>query len=213
CLTGWGILAYLIAWAVIPEEDPARGRHLVPAAERTGRNSRIGLAVVAAVGVLHVIGAILGIVSTALIGLGLFPARIFGLSHRGFVPGEAFLGLVLLIGGLLWLFRRHLPWAPAADTGAGTGSWAGQWFPGPSPSGVAAPPGRSSVGPVAGPPVAASSPPAGARPRHRPCAAPSSGTGAPPSASPPWRCCSCRRPPPPPSPGWTGRRATGTPPR
>ncbi|HTC81615.1 MAG TPA: PspC domain-containing protein, partial [Acidimicrobiia bacterium] len=66
CLTGWGILAYLIAWAVIPEEDPARGRHLVPAAERTGRNSRIGLAVVAAVGVLHVIGAILGIVSTAL---------------------------------------------------------------------------------------------------------------------------------------------------
>src|SRR5207302_2910031 len=58
CLTGWGILAYLIAWAVIPEEDPARGRHLVPAAERTGRNIRIGLAVVAAVGVLHVIGAI-----------------------------------------------------------------------------------------------------------------------------------------------------------
>ncbi|MDQ1502666.1 MAG: hypothetical protein QOD57_393, partial [Actinomycetota bacterium] len=89
CLTGWGVLAYLIAWAVIPEEDPARGRYLVPAPERTARHLRIGLVVVAVLGVLHVVGAILGVLSTALIGLGLFPARIFGLSHRGFMPGEA----------------------------------------------------------------------------------------------------------------------------
>ena len=32
-LTGWAILAYLIAWAVIPEEDEAAGRTLGPAPE------------------------------------------------------------------------------------------------------------------------------------------------------------------------------------
>ena len=150
CLTGWGILAYLIAWVVIPEEDPARGRYLVPAPERTGRHLRIGLTVVAALGVLHVVGAILGVVSSALIGLGLFPVRIFGVSHRGFVPGEAFLGLLLLIGGLLLLFRRHLPWAAATDAGAGPGARGGQWFSGPSgwgPSGSEAPPAPRGSGP------------------------------------------------------------------
>src|SRR5919201_504176 len=30
-LAGWPILAYLFAWLVIPEEDPAAGRPLVPA--------------------------------------------------------------------------------------------------------------------------------------------------------------------------------------
>ncbi|HEV7536709.1 MAG TPA: PspC domain-containing protein, partial [Acidimicrobiia bacterium] len=123
CLTGWGILAYLIAWAVIPEEDPARGRSLVAAPERTAKHFRIGLAVIAGLGVLHVVGAILGVISSALIGLGLFPARIFGLSHRGFMPREALLGLFLLIGGCLLLFRRHLPWAPAGEAGAGLGRW------------------------------------------------------------------------------------------
>src|SRR5438105_5895455 len=139
CLTGWGILAYLVAWAVIPEEDPARGRYLLAAPERTGRNLRIGLTVLAVLGVLHVVGSILGVVSSALIGLGLFPARIFGLSHRGFMPGEALLGLFLLIGGCLLLFRRHLPWAPAGDTGPGLGGWfshpSGGWSPDPSGAG------------------------------------------------------------------------------
>ncbi|HEY0399415.1 MAG TPA: PspC domain-containing protein, partial [Acidimicrobiia bacterium] len=143
CLTGWGVLAYLIAWAVIPEEDPARGRYLVPAPERTARHLRIGLVVVAVLGVLHVVGAILGVLSTALIGLGLFPARIFGLSHRGFMPGEALLGLVLLIGGCLLLFRRHLPWLPAAD-GTSTGAWFSDRFgatgPAPGPAGSASSP-------------------------------------------------------------------------
>jgi phage shock protein PspC (stress-responsive transcriptional regulator) len=144
CLTGWGVLAYLIAWAVIPEEDPARGRYLVPAPERTARHLRIGLVVVAVLGVLHVVGAILGVLSTALIGLGLFPARIFGLSHRGFMPGEALLGLVLLIGGCLLLFRRHLPWLPAAD-GTSTGAWFSDRFgaTGPASSG----PGGSASSP------------------------------------------------------------------
>jgi hypothetical protein len=132
CLTGWGVLAYLIAWAVIPEEDPARGRYLVPAPERTARHLRIGLAVVAVLGVLHVVGAILGVLSSALIGLGLFPARIFGLSHRGFMPGEALLGLFLLVGGCLLLFRRHLPWMPATD-GSSTGAWFSDRFGGPGP--------------------------------------------------------------------------------
>jgi len=151
CLTGWGILAYLIAWAVIPEEDPALGRSLVPAPERTAKRLRIGLAVLAGLGVLHVVGAILGVVSSALIGLGLFPARLFGLSHRGFMPGEALLGLFLLVGGLLLVFRRHLPWAPAADTGSGAA-----WIPfgGASATPGAAPPGAAS--PIGDAPGAAS---------------------------------------------------------
>jgi phage shock protein PspC (stress-responsive transcriptional regulator) len=163
CLTGWGILAYLIAWAVIPEEDPARGRYLVPAPEPTGKHLRIGLAVVAALGILRVVGGILGIVSSALVGLGFFPFRVFGLHHRGFAPGEAFVGLLLLIGGLLLLFRRHLPWAPAADGAGGPGAWGGQWFSGPSGTVGAG----ASVGPDAAPPppsAAPSSPPAPASP-------------------------------------------------
>jgi len=168
CLTGWGILAYLIAWAVIPEEDPALGRHLVAAPERTSKRLRIGLAVVAVLGVLHVVGAILGVVSSALIGLGLFPARSFGLAHRGFVPGKALLGLFLLIGGCLLLFRRHLPWAPATDSGAGAG-----WGAPPPAAGSMAlatvAPGRGGAGATAGgyipppPPSPSATPGFGAR--------------------------------------------------
>jgi phage shock protein PspC (stress-responsive transcriptional regulator) len=125
-LTGWGILAYLIAWAIIPEEDPARGRYLVPAPERTVKHIRIVLTVIGVVGVLHVAGVILGILSAALIGIGLFPAHIFGLNHDGgFQPGEAMLGLLLLIGGVLLVFRHHLPWMPTPDTGPGAGSDSG----------------------------------------------------------------------------------------
>jgi phage shock protein PspC (stress-responsive transcriptional regulator) len=131
-LTGWGVLAYLIAWAIIPEEDPARGRYLVPAPERTARHIRIVLTVIGVVGVLHVVGAILGVLSAALIGIGLFPAHIFGLNHGGgFQPGEALLGLLLLIGGMLLVFRHHLPWMPTPDTGPGSG---------PAPAGPKPPP-------------------------------------------------------------------------
>ena len=137
CLTGWGILAYLIAWAVIPEEDPNKSRYLMPAPEPTGKYLRIGLLVVSGIGVLQVLGAILGIVSSALIGIGLFPARIFGVGHdTGFDGGEALLGLLLLIGGLLLVFRRHLPWLPTFDGGPGTGG--GTWAPPtPPPPGTA----------------------------------------------------------------------------
>jgi phage shock protein PspC (stress-responsive transcriptional regulator) len=121
-LTGWGILAYLIAWAIIPEEDPARGRYLVRAPERTAKHIRIVLTVIGVVGVLQAVGAILGVLSAALIGIGLFPAHIFGLNHDGgFQPGEALLGLLLLIGGMLLVFRHHLPWMPTPDTGPGSG--------------------------------------------------------------------------------------------
>lgn len=157
CLTGWGILAYLIAWAVIPEEDPARGRHLTPAPEPTGKRLRIGLAVVAGLGVLQVLGSILGVVSSALIGLGLLPARIFGIAgHDGFEAGEAMLGLLLLIGGLLLVFRHQLPWMPSPDTGSGTGSGpspAGSWTPTTPPSTTAPAviaPGRGGAGATAG---------------------------------------------------------------
>src|SRR5687767_13983220 len=52
--TGWGILVYLIARAIIPEEDEAVGRTVGPAAEPVGRRLRIGLAIVAGLGVLQV---------------------------------------------------------------------------------------------------------------------------------------------------------------
>jgi phage shock protein PspC (stress-responsive transcriptional regulator) len=141
-LTGWGILAYLIAWAIIPEEDPARGRYLVRAPERTAKHIRIVLTVIGVVGVLHVVGAILGILSAALIGIGLFPAHIFGLNHDGgFQPGEALLGLLLLIGGMLLVFRHHLPWMPTPDTGPGSGSTPGSPTPPSSSMALAITPG------------------------------------------------------------------------
>jgi phage shock protein PspC (stress-responsive transcriptional regulator) len=170
CLSGWGILVYLMAWAIIPEEDPATGRYLVPAPERTARHVRIGLAVVAALGVLHVVGAVLGILSSALIGLGLFPARLFGLSHRGFMPGEALLGLLLLVGGLVLVFRRHLPWI-AADAGPAP-TPAAAWFsshpggPATAAADTGAPPAAGPAGPTGatpGPPAAVAGSAFGAR--------------------------------------------------
>jgi phage shock protein PspC (stress-responsive transcriptional regulator) len=150
-LTGWGILAYVIAWAVVPEEDPARSRVLAPAPEPTAKYIRIGVTVLGALGVLHVIGAILGIVGAAIFGIGLLPVHILGFGrHDGFEAGEALLGLFLLLGGSLLLFRRHLPWKPAADGGAGWGAWM-------SGSGPAGGPGS---GPAGGP----SSDPAGGYP-------------------------------------------------
>ncbi|HZQ78916.1 MAG TPA: PspC domain-containing protein [Acidimicrobiia bacterium] len=181
CLTGWGILLYLVAWAVIPEEDPSRGRVMMPAPERTGKHLRIGLAVLAGLGVLHVIGAVLGVLSSALIGLGLFPARVFGLGHRRFVPGEAFLGLVLLVGGFLLLFRRHLPWVPA--DGPGTGPWPGTGSGGAPPAGPAS--GDPASGGPAGPtgPAAFAGPsaagPGGAAPSWGPAAGGPAATPAP----------------------------------
>ena len=138
CLTGWGILVYLIAWAVIPKEDPASGRYLVPAPEPTAKYIRVGLVVAGAVGVLHVVGAVLGILSMVLIGLATIPAHMLGLSReRGFDAGEAMLGLLLLVGGCVLLFRRHLPWKPAADSGPGGGpaSWS-RWTAGPGATGA-----------------------------------------------------------------------------
>src|SRR5687768_17326604 len=161
CLTGWGILAYLIAWAVIPEESPDKGRYLMAAPESTGKYLRIGLLVAGGLGVLQVLGAILGIISSALIGIGLFPARIFGIGHdTGFDGGEALLGLLLLIGGLLLVFRRHLPWLPTLDggpPGTGGGSWSP---PAPPPPGMAlatVSPGGAGAGGTAGPPAPPSS--------------------------------------------------------
>ena len=135
CLTGWGILAYLIAWAVIPEEDPAKNRYLMPAPESTGKYLRIGMLVVAGLGVLHVLGAVLGVVSSALIGLGLFPAHLFGIADNdGFEAGEGVLGLMLLIGGLLLVFRHQLPWVAAPGTGPGnSGAPGGSWAPPSTP--------------------------------------------------------------------------------
>jgi hypothetical protein len=126
-LTGWGILCYLVAWVVIPEEDPGKGRSLVPAPEGTAKNIRIGLSIAAGLGVLQVIGSVLGVISAAIFGIGLLPFHILGLGDDpGFEAGEAMLGLLLLIGGGLLLFRRHRPWMPgSSDSGTGSGSGSG----------------------------------------------------------------------------------------
>jgi phage shock protein PspC (stress-responsive transcriptional regulator) len=142
CLTGWGILAYLIAWAVIPDENPDKGRYLMPAPEPTGKYLRIGLMIAGGLGVLQVLGAVLGIISSAIFGIGLLPFRFLGFGHdTGFDDGEALLGLLLLIGGLLLVFRRHLPWLPTLDGGSGAGSGpgaGGSWAPPtPPPTGMA----------------------------------------------------------------------------
>jgi phage shock protein PspC (stress-responsive transcriptional regulator) len=168
CLTGWGILAYLIAWAVIPEENPDKGRYLMPAPEPTAKYLRIGLMIAGGLGVLQVLGAVLGIVSSAILGIGLLPLHVLGIGHdSGLEGGEALLGLLLLIGGLLLVFRRHLPWMPTFDGGPGSGAAPGtgaSWAPpAPSPSGMALAtwrPGAAGAGAGAGAAGGAYGPPA-----------------------------------------------------
>ncbi|MGH8974564.1 MAG: PspC domain-containing protein, partial [Acidimicrobiia bacterium] len=112
-LTGWAILLYLIAWVVLPEEDPEAGRPLEPAPEDTARILRIGIAVIAGLGALQVAGIVAGIAFAVLGTIGaLFHPFIdpfagdFGGYNPDF-PVRGFAGLLLLAGGGLFLLRRR----------------------------------------------------------------------------------------------------------
>jgi phage shock protein PspC (stress-responsive transcriptional regulator) len=111
--TGWGILIYLIAWAVMPEEDAVEGRTLGPAPEPVGRRLRIGLAIVAGLGALQVAGTLAAIAFATLGTVGaIFDPFInpFAGDFGGFNPDfpvRGMFGLILLFGGGLFLLRRR----------------------------------------------------------------------------------------------------------
>ena len=129
-LTGWAILAYLVAWVVLPEEDEAAGRQLEPASEDTARLLRIGLAVIAGLGALQIAGIVAG-VAFAVLGTidALFHPFIdpFAGNYGGYNPDfpvRGMLGLLLLVGGGVFLLRRRNREdvaAPAASSGGAGG--------------------------------------------------------------------------------------------
>ena len=147
--TGWGILAYLVAWIVVPAEDPATGRVLAPAPEGTARFIKIGLAVAGGLGALDVVGGLIGLTVGS---LGLLGGPDFGWGRHGhdldIGPG-GLLGLALVVWGAVVLLRRR---------GAGEVAAAGTPPP-PAPSTSRALP--PAPGAVAGPAPRPAAPPSG----------------------------------------------------
>ena len=139
-LTGWLILAYFLAWVLIPEEDAEAGRPLTPASEDAARLLRIGLAVVAGLGALQIAGIVAAFAFAVLGTIGaLFRPFIdpFAGNYGGFNPDfpvRGLAGLVLLVGGGLFLLRhRRGESEPRADTGSWSGG--GGFTPPPPPGG------------------------------------------------------------------------------
>jgi phage shock protein PspC (stress-responsive transcriptional regulator) len=91
-LTGVGVLAYVALALVLPVEDPAAGRPLLPAPADTARWLRVALLVVPILSLLGLVGGWRGP-----FGFGLWPAK-----------GAGF-GLLLVAVGVLviWLRRRN----------------------------------------------------------------------------------------------------------
>jgi phage shock protein C len=91
-LTGVGVLAYVVLALVLPVEDPAAGRRLLPAPSDTARWLRVALLVVPILSLLGLVGGWRGP-----FGFGLWPAH-----------GAGF-GLLLVAVGVLviWLRRRN----------------------------------------------------------------------------------------------------------
>ena len=110
-LTGVGVLAYLVLALVLPVEDPAAGRPLVPAPADTARWLRVALLVVPILSLLGLVGGWRGP-----FGFGLWPGQ-----------GAGF-GLLLVGVGVLviWLRRRNERpevEAPGAPTPAPPAPW------------------------------------------------------------------------------------------
>ena len=110
-LTGVGVLAYVVLALVLPVEDPAAGRPLLPAPSDTARWLRVALLVVPILSLLGFVGGWRGP-----FGFGLWPAQ-----------GAGF-GLLLVAVGVLviWLRRRNDRLAlesPEAVATAPTASW------------------------------------------------------------------------------------------
>jgi hypothetical protein len=114
-LTGVGAIAYVVAWIVVPEEDPAAGKVIRPASPSLARGIRIGLAVLGVLGGMRLLGGLW-------FPFGWWDDRPFGWHGPG-VGG--LLGLSLLAAGLAVLLRRR-PWDNVAAASP--------------PGGVAAPP-------------------------------------------------------------------------
>jgi len=149
-LSGFGVLAYLVLWMVVPREDSSAGRLLVPAPPDTARWLRLGL----------LVGGLVGLVSFAWRwSFGWFdPFPWHGPAGRG--PG-LFVGLLLVaIGvGVIWFRRREEVRASRWRDGR-SGVGAADAMPDTFQS-VTAPPASSSPGaPPAGPATTGTSPPA-----------------------------------------------------
>jgi phage shock protein PspC (stress-responsive transcriptional regulator) len=149
-LAGWPILAYLFAWLVIPEEDPAAGRPLVPAPESTARVIRIVLAVIAGLGAIQVAGIVTG-AAFAVVGTiaALFRPFVgpFAGSYGGFNPDfpvRGLAGLVLLVGGGVYLLRRR---SRPDGVPPGGGDTPPPPPPGPGTAGPPPPPPAGPAGP------------------------------------------------------------------
>lgn len=161
-LTGWFLLAYLVAWMLLPEEDEAAGRSLVPASEDAARLLRIGLAVVAGLGALQIAGIVAAFAFAVLGTIGaLFDPFIdpFAGDYGGFNPDfpvRGLAGLALLVGGGVFLLQ-HRRREPGPSAGSPPGRPPGAGFPappspgtGPAPGALAAP--GSPGGPAPGEP-------------------------------------------------------------
>lgn len=158
-LTGWLVLAYLVAWAVIPEEDEEAGRPLVPASEDAARLLRIGLAVVAGLGALQIAGIVAAVAFAVLGTIGaLFRPFIapFAGSYGGYNPDfpvRGLAGLILLAGGGLFLLRHRRgaadhgegPEGGSGGAGPGGGGFGGGVSTPPPPPGAPVPPGAAAA--------------------------------------------------------------------
>ena len=200
-LSGFGVLAYLVLWLVVPREDAGAGRVLVPAPPDTARWLRLGL----------LVGGLVGLVSFAWRwSFGWFdPFPWHGPTGRG--PG-LFIGLLLVaVGvGVIWFRRREEVRASRWRNGR-TGLGVSDAMPDTSTA-VTSPPASSTPGAspastaTAGtsPPVsttAASPASAPATPWPAPVSEDQPGGPTPPSAGLP---TAAMAPPPPPRPRLSG---------
>jgi len=115
-LAGFGIIAYIILWLVLPRESPQRP--LVPAPPETAKWLSVGLLIAAVVGLLSLVGS--------------FPW--FGAWGPADFGAKLWLGLILMaIGGLvLWSNRRTPSSATPASSVVLASSMPGSTLPPPS---------------------------------------------------------------------------------
>ena len=123
CLTGFGLVAYLVLWLVVPQEAPWRGDVARRAPEPTRNYLGIGLLVAAVLGVLDLLGTIGGALAWTRGNWSFNP----GPHHTDFgIDFGGALGLILIgFGAAVLLTRRRgqgpdgsPPPSTAADEGA-----------------------------------------------------------------------------------------------
>jgi phage shock protein C len=145
-LTGVGVLAYVVLALVLPVEDPAAGRPLLPAPADTARWLRVALLVVPILSLLGLAGGWRGP-----FGFGLWPGQ-----------GAGF-GLLLVAVGVLVIWLRRRNERPDVEAAAPSPAPPAPWEPPPA-GGATAPdtsdaPPDTSLAPVAPAPAVRSSTP------------------------------------------------------